>query len=333
MNKMFCMIASMALALGLGACSGGNSQCGKAAEAPEFVELGSFAPDSAYAYVEKQVSFGPRIPGTDAHKQCRQWLADKLSQFGADTVKIMGEPFTAWDGKELQVYNIFAQYKPEAQKRILLLAHYDTRPWADHDNNSDFHDKPFDGANDGASGVAVLLEIARNLQMKAPEVGVDILLTDVEDYGVRSGVELPDADDSWCIGSQQFASNMPYTAVNRPIMGILLDMVGGQGARFHKEYFSNRYASEATAKVWSMASRLGLTDRFINTEGGAITDDHIPLIRAGIPTVDIIENINYQTNGFNPTWHTHADNLQNIDRAPMNDVGRVVLNVIYNTKP
>ena len=295
--------------------------------ATAYAERGAFSADSAFAYVAAQVEFGPRVPGTTAHDDCAAWLVEKLYGSGADTVTVVGEPVTAWNGTKLPVKNILARFGGKSEARpLLLVAHYDTRPWADEDPDPEARLKPFDGANDGASGVAVILEIARNLGLEAPEIPVDILLTDVEDYG-SSGI-----DDSWCLGSVQFAQSLPYKPGMGPRWGILLDMVGGKDARFPKEYFSTLYASAPVAKIWDMAGRLGLRNRFPTSTGGAITDDHLPLIGAGIPVADIIETNSPATGSFPPTWHTRADNLDNIDRSALGDVGRVVLNVIYNEK-
>ena len=333
--RLYSILSALFL-LATGACGGsGSSQARAVADSAStsYTERGSFAEDLAYEYVRQQVEFGPRVPGTEAHRKCGDWLVDMLRTYGADTVIVSGTPVKAWDGTVLPVRNIFARYNSDAKDRILLVAHYDTRPWADQDPDPDKRMTPIDGANDGASGVAVLLEVAHNLSVEPARVGVDILLTDCEDYGVREDASVNDDADSWCLGTQQFAQNLPYTAADMPRYGILLDMVGGRGARFNREYFSATSAQLPTARVWDMARKLGLGDRFPMAVGGAITDDHLPLIRAGIPTADIIENASPETHSFNPTWHTHADNIANIDPATLGAVGRVVLNVLYNEKP
>lgn len=311
------------------ACTGKNAN-NPAAENPVFNERGAFSADSAFAYVARQVDFGPRVPGSSAHDECADWIIEQLQAFGADTVFSLRSETTAWNGTRLPVRNIMARFNVHSPSRILLAAHYDTRPWADQDDDPQAREQPFDGANDGASGVGVILEIARNLGLDKPEIGVDILFTDVEDYGVSSGVA--HSDDSWCLGARHFAENLPYSASTLPRYGILLDMVGGRGARFPREYLSLQVAPTATARVWDMAGRLGLRERFPMKIGGAVTDDHIPLSQAGILTTDIIESANPETGSFPPTWHTRGDNLQNIDPATLSDVGRVVLNVIYNEK-
>ncbi len=324
-------IVALIIFAALQACSAKAEKT--SAPAAKFEERGHFSADSAYAYTARQVDFGPRTPGSAAHDACAAWLEESLRSFGADTVMTLRSTATAWDGSSIPVRNIFARFNPGATTRILLTAHYDTRPWADHESDPDRHHTPIDGANDGASGVGVLLEIARNLGLNTPEIGVDILLNDCEDSGSPAFADAQgDTEDTWCLGTQHFAANLPYSAVDRPRFGILLDMVGGRDARFHKEYFSAMRAPAETAKIWSMAAKLGLGDKFPAQVGGAITDDHLPLLDAGIPTVDIIENQNAVTGSFNPTWHTLDDNMDNIDRTSLDAVGRVVLNIIYYEK-
>lgn len=326
---------SLMLAVAASACSRGAdaSAATSAARTDTFVERGSFSGDTAMEYARRQVKFGPRVPGTEAHGRCAEWLVTTLRGHGADTVRIIESKATAWDGTPLPVRNIFAQYNPEAKARVILLAHYDTRPWADQELDASKRNVPIDGANDGASGVAVLLEIARNLAKAPAGVGVDILLTDCEDYGARNDTTVANESESWCIGSRHFASNLPYEPGYMPRYGMLLDMVGGRDARFNREYLSATLAQAPTAKVWAMAARLGLDKRFPQQIGGGVTDDHLPLIEAGIPVTDIIENSSTVTGGFPATWHTHNDNIDNLDPATMEAVGRVVLNVIYNEKP
>ena len=233
----------------------------------------------------------------------------------------------AFNGDKLPITNIFARYNPEAPNRVLLVAHWDTRPWANMERSEEARSKPVPGANDGASGVGVLLEIARNLGMKAPECGVDILFDDAEDYGDTNGFS--NNDRTWCLGTQYWVDHMPYNSINRPAYGILLDMVGGMGARFHREHFSNNNAKRPTVKVWAEAKALGFNDVFVNKVGGAVVDDHIFLTEAGIPTTDIIENMNDVTGDFPPTWHTLDDDMQHISLRPLEAVGKTVLNVLY----
>jgi len=230
---------------------------------------------------------------------------------------------TTTDGVGRTVYNIFGSINPGATRRVLLLAHYDTRPHADEDPDPSNRSTPLDGANDGASGVAVLLDVARALRANPVDsIGVDILLTDLEDSGT-------DGDDtSWCLGTQKWVENMPYTDGNLPAYGILLDMVGGRDARFNREMISDSYARHICDKVWAVAAASGLSARFPNERGGAVIDDHLYINRAGIPCIDIIENANPATGSFNPTWHTLGDNIGAIDPATLAAVSQVVLNTL-----
>lgn len=279
--------------------------------------------DSAMSYVARQVAFGPRTPGSEAHRECRSWLAGKLTSLGVENVTVDEAAMTTTDGVGRTVYNIFGSINPGATRRVLLLAHYDTRPQADEDPDPANRSTPLDGANDGASGVAVLLDVARALRANPVDsIGVDILLTDLEDSGT-------DGDDtSWCLGTQKWVENMPYTDRNLPAYGILLDMVGGHDATFPREMISDQYARTVNDKVWAVAAASGLSARFPNRRGGAVIDDHLYINRAGIPCIDIIESANPATGTFNPTWHTLGDNLGAIDPATLAAVGQVVLNTL-----
>jgi len=293
--------------------------------------LGAFNADSAYSYIDHQVAFGPRVPGSEAHRQCRDWLIASLKRFGADTVYVQDAQIKAYNGDKLPITNIIACYNSGASKRVLLAAHWDSRPWADKAFNANDSTKPVPGANDGGSGVGVILELIRNLAQNRPKVGVDFILFDAEDYG-ESGT-FDSNSESWCLGSQYWAKNIePYTAENLPEYGIVLDMVGGKDAVFHYEAYSSQMAPNPTMKIWSEAERLGHGHIFERSVGGVIIDDHIPMNRAGIPTTDIIELNNHQTGAFPPTWHTLEDKLENIDKNTLKAVGETVLNVIYKEK-
>lgn len=293
--------------------------------------LGAFNSDSAYRFVAEQVAFGPRNPNSEGHTACGNYLVEKLSSYNPDTVIVQESVLTAYNGDKLDMKNIMARYNTKASNRVLLAAHWDTRPWADMESSIERRSQPIIGANDGASGVAVLLEIARNLSIKAPACGVDILFVDDEDYGNSDG--FTNNDNTWCLGTQYWVKNMPYKDDERkPAYGILLDMVGGQGAKFHREYYSHLNARAATVKVWGEASMLGYESTFVNKVGGTAIDDHVFLTEAGIPTTDIIENMNEHTLNFPPTWHTHEDNLENISKESLDIVGKTVLNVIYKEK-
>lgn len=290
-----------------------------------------FDPDSAYAFVQKQVDFGPRVPGTPQHTACADWMVAKLKGYGADVVE-QRSTVKAYNGKELPLRNIIASFNPMAKERILLLAHYDTRPMADKD--SDRPHEPILGANDGGSGVGILLELARHLGGKQHGPGVDLLFTDVEDYGQPSGAMTVDEKsiDTWALGSQYFAKN-PHVPGYTARFGILLDMCGAKDARFYREAISMQFAAGIVTKVWRTAESLGYGDRFVQeTKYFVGTDDHLPINRQlRIPTIDIIE-FHEGTNAFHPSWHTHADNMDVIDAATLNAVGRTVLEVVWKER-
>lgn len=278
-----------------------------------------FDADSAYSYVARQVGFGPRVPNTQAHSECGKWLASELRRHGAKVTE-QEMKLRAFDGTILDSRNIFGQYNPEAQKRVLLLAHWDCRPWADEDPDPANHSKPVDGANDGASGVGVLLEIARQLGKEAPGYGVDILFVDAEDWGTEGN------DDSWALGASYFAKHPPVDGYS-PAFAILLDMVGGKDAIFCREYFSEQSAPDVAQAVWAAAALSGYGHLFQNRLGSAVTDDHVKLIEQGIPAIDIIE-YNPEGTGFNPRWHTLADNMDGIDPATLKAVGTTVMRTL-----
>lgn len=283
-----------------------------------------FSADSAYKYIETQVAFGARVPNSTAHKQCGTFLIDKLSQF-CDTIYIQNCQLKAFDGTILHAQNIIGSFNPENKKRILLLAHWDSRPWCDAESDKAKQQTPVLGADDGASGVGVLLEIARCLSIQKPTFGIDILLTDAEDYGVPSWSDERNSQ-SWCLGSQYWAKN-PHVKNYTAEFGILLDMVGGTNAIFPIEENSQYYAPHIVAKVWEEAQQLGYSDLFVNQPFGAITDDHLPINEiARIPTLDII-HLNNQT-GFPDYWHTTKDDMTNISKNTLKKVGDVVLNSI-----
>lgn len=288
----------------------------------------SFDADSAYAYVAAQTSFGPRVPGSRAHAQCADWLEARLKAYGCRVVRQKGTA-TDIDGTSMPIDNIIGQYNPRLPDRILLLAHYDTRPRADEDPDPANHSTPIDGANDGASGVAVILEVMRQLNASGAQIGVDVLFTDLEDSGHSAPDDADQAtreryDATWCRGTQYFVANLPIDASQ--IRGaLLLDMVGARDAIFPKEYFSMAAAPATVNAVWQAARRAGSADRFVDRIGGAVNDDHQPLIDAGIPAIDIIEIGHPASGSFNPTWHTLADNLQNIDPATLHAVGKTLM--------
>lgn len=324
----------LALAITLIASSCGSSRSTGSDDDDNFADsleaAVPFNADSAFSYIATQVDFGPRVTGSEAGRQCAQWLQDELIRHGASDVKTQTGTVTAFNGDRLPIINVMGSYNPEAKDRMMLVAHYDSRPWADFDDREENRLNPVPGANDGGSGVGVILEIARHLNKKMPPIGVDILFVDAEDYGQSSGFS--NHDESWALGTQYWSVNMPYAQDSLPRYALLLDMVGGMDAKFHREYYSSKSAPDIVDKVWSMAANSGYGDRFVTVNGGAVVDDHIYLNRAGIPAIDIIESKNDQTRSFNPTWHTAQDDMDHIDRQTLKAVGQTVLNVIYTEK-
>lgn len=293
-----------------------------------FIQAPAFNADSAYSYIDAQVGFGPRVPNSAAHKACGDYLAAQLRRFGAEVYEQNAE-LIAYDGTILKGRNIVGAYKPETRKRVLLCAHWDSRPYADQDEEK-YHRTPIDGANDGASGVGVLLEIARQIQMKAPEIGIDIAFFDAEDYGIPEFYKGMYKQDTWCLGSQYWG-RIPHVSDYKARFGILLDMVGGKDATFFYEGYSARTAHNAMKKIWNMAERLGYGRYFVKEEGGEVTDDHVYVNRyRQIPCVDIIHYDMNGSTGFNPTWHTVDDTMEHIDKATLQAVGQTVMGVIYN---
>lgn len=282
-----------------------------------------FSADSAYAYVKQQCDMGPRVPGTAAHEQCAQWLVQRLQQW-CDTVLVQRAPVTAFDGTRLNIKNIIGRINPDKSDRLLLLAHWDCRPWADNDPDPAKRRQPVMGANDAASGVSVLLELARIMAQQRPGIGVDLLLVDAEDWGNEGD------EDSWALGTQYWA-NHPHDSEHRPSFAILLDMVGAKGARFKKEYFSMQYAQGVVAMVWDTARKAGYGSYFPDQMGGAITDDHVMVNRlAGIPCIDIIDMHLENDSGFFDAWHTTGDTIDQIDPASLKAVGQTLAHLIYN---
>lgn len=294
------------------------------------VVVPKFNADSAYNFVAAQVAFGPRVPNSAEHRACADWLEAKLRSYGAEVVTQNVE-LTAYTGARLNARNIIAQFQPQKRKRVLLCAHWDSRPWADADPDPSNHRKPILGANDGASGVGVLLEIARQLSLQPTEIGIDIVLFDAEDYGTHASEEAT-VDNSWALGSQYWA-RIPHKQNYYARYGILLDIVGAPGSRFYREGISERYASHIIDKVWSRAASLGYADTFINSEGGYVTDDHLYVNHyLNIPCIDIINHDTNSDSGFGPYWHTMKDNMDWISSETLKMVGETVLAVIYNEK-
>ena len=289
-----------------------------------------FCADSAYLYCEQQCNFGPRTMNSEAHEACGKWIAEKFASFGL-AVSTQKADLKGYDGTILKSTNIIASFKPEVANRILLCAHWDSRPWADNDPDEANHKKPVMAANDGASGVAVMLEVARLLP-DSLGIGVDFICFDAEDWGIPQWSDAADDGNSWALGAQYWAAH-PHKQGYKANFGILLDMVGGQGAMFYQEGMSVQYARSIVDKVWRAAQVVGFGSLFPTQTGGHITDDHIPVNQiAKIPTIDIIPHYpNCEQSNFGPTWHTVNDDMAHIDKNTLQAVGQTLIQVLFSS--
>lgn len=314
MTLLYMVIAALMTACGsTGATADGNSGVDTA---NAVASRTPFDAAGAMELTRQQCDFGPRVPGTPAHAKCAEWLISTL-QASCDTVLVQNATMQSARSGKVGVKNIIGVINPDANKRLLLLAHWDTRPWADNDPDASNHNKPVMGANDGASGVGVLLQLARQLKADSTQLGVDILLVDAEDMGVE------DNEESWALGTQYWCQH-PHVEGYKALFGILLDMVGAQDATFTREYYSQQFASGFGDLVWRHAAG----SHFINAQGGAVTDDHVFVNRAGIPCIDIIDMRSDSPTGFCPEWHTVHDTMDAISAATLGEVGQTLLNVI-----
>lgn len=287
-----------------------------------------FNADSALYYVKQQLDFGPRVPGSEAQQLCGSWLEKELIRHGAD-VKVQRTEATAYNGTKLPVINLVGSYNPEAKMRVLLISHWDCRHVADNDPDVSKRNQPVDGANDGASGVGVLLELARLAKEKLPQVGIDIFLTDVEDYGAPDDWKGSHDEKWWGMGTQLWCQQAVKDGY-RAQYGILLDMVGAPDATFYREYYSERYASSYVDQIWQTAAGMGYGQIFINQRGGGITDDHVFINQIlGVPTVDIIDTRMDQEGTFYPYWHTTGDTLDKLSAETLQKVGNVLVKLLW----
>ena len=284
-----------------------------------------FSSDSAYSFIEKQVSFGPRVPATKTHAACADWIESTLSSWGW-VVQFQEAEIEGYDGP-LQIKNIIASYKPEAEKRVLLCAHWDTRRMADQD--SERKDEAILGADDGGSGVGIIMEIARVVSQHGLNTGIEIVFFDAEDQG-ESNSPRP-SKQTWCLGSQHWAANL-HPMKSKPYFGILLDMVGFKNARFPLEGISRKRAQGIQQGVWQTAQKLGFSDLFVMEQKQDLVDDHLFINDiARIPTIDIINlPTNPAANGtFGYYWHTHDDNMEIIGKNTLNAVGKTLIRYLY----
>ena len=286
------------------------------------VKIPKFNRDSAYVFIEKQVAFGPRLPNTEGHRKCKEWYVQKFKEYGAEVIE-QDFQVKSYKNKMLNATNIIAQYNPEKTNRVVLAAHWDTRHKADQDADEKKKDKPILGADDGASGVGMLLEIARQIQANPIDLGVDIVLFDAEDQGDNG------SETSWALGAQHWSRNL-HQPNYKPKFGILLDMAGAKNARFTKDGTSMKHAPKVMNKVWKIAQERGYANYFVDDLTGEITDDHKFVNEiAKIPMIDIINRPAGSRSGFGEYWHTHDDDMSVIDKNTLRAVGQTVLAVIY----
>ena len=294
----------------------------------------AFCADSAFLYCEQQCAFGPRTMNSAAHDACAQWIISEFTRHGL-TVTPQQALLKGYDGTMLRATNIIASFRPELKDRILICAHWDSRPWADNDPDEANWHKPVLAANDGASGVAVMLELARLLSpdscLLSSSLGLDFLCFDAEDWGFPQWEETNDPGNTWALGAQYWAAN-PHVDGYKARYGILLDMVGGQGAQFYQEQQSLQYARNIVDKVWRASQVVGFGSFFPSREGVGITDDHIPVNRvAKIPCIDIIPYYpDCAQSSFGPTWHTVNDDMAHIDRNTLQAVGQTLIQVLWS---
>ncbi|MHA6246839.1 M28 family peptidase [Pontibacter sp. CAU 1760] len=332
-NKLTMWALLLCGSLALASCDSAEKSSVQQEQKEEQVKMEqapAFNADTAYALLAKQVAFGPRVPNTAAHYATGEWIVAKLKEYGAD-VKEQKFQMQAYNGEMLNLRNVIASYNPGAANRVLLAAHWDTRPLADKDEKEP--DTPIEGANDGASGVAILLEIARTIHkaQQKPDVGVDLIFFDGEDYGQPDNSGMPYKEDTWCLGSQYWSRNK-HVPNYRANFGILVDMAGAENARFAREGHSMQFAREIVNKVWKTANKIGYSDYFKYVNAPAIIDDHYYVNRLGnIRMIDIIEyNMDNPDDYFGPYHHRHTDNMDIISKNTLKAVGQTVLQVVYN---
>jgi glutaminyl-peptide cyclotransferase len=299
-------------------------------EEKKLVSPSAFIADSAYSFIEKQVKFGPRVPGSSSHSNCAEWMKTKLNSYGFE-VKEQTGTWPTWDGKTQPIRNIAGSFRPQAKRRILFAAHWDTRPYGDKDPDPSKHKLPIDGANDGASGVGIILELARIAKNLPDGIGMDILFLDAEDGGKPEWETRGSQDElGWCLGSQMWSKQ---TTTRTAKYAILLDMVGADGAKFNKEEYSVANAGGAVDRIWAIAEKIGYGNLFSQQKIQGIVDDHI-FMNEVIPTLDIIDmrpsTMGTQNFEFGQFHHTHSDNLTVISKSTLKGVGETLAYTLWN---
>lgn len=323
---LFAVLACM-----LTACGG---RSGRNIGGPDTITLApcpTFNADTCMKYIQEQCNFGPRVTGSKEAEQCRQYLVEQFRRFGA-VVEEQQADVTLWDGKVLPACNIIAKLNPDNTDRIIICAHWDSRPWADNDEDEKNHRTPVLAANDGASGVAMMMEICRLLQQNPIKVGIDFICFDAEDMGTPQWAETEEStSDTWCLGSKFWAERAREEGYHARY-GVLLDMVGGRGSVFPIEKVSQDYAEPIASLMVRLGNQIGYGHYFpLDKEGGYLMDDHVNVNRiARIPCIDIVPNFTDGPSSFGPTWHTVNDTPENIDVNVLEAVGQTLTQLIYN---
>ena len=302
------VLIGIAAACNSDANSGSAAQRSTAQRSTPTISTG-FSGAAAYGYAKTQVGFGPRVPGTPAAKRAGDWIISQMRS-RADTVIVQSWTHTTADGKKLPMRNIFARFRPELAERVLYITHWDSRPVSESAATDAERKMPVPGANDGASGVGLFIALGDYLKKTRPTVGVDLLFVDGEDYG-QFGPPQVDV----LLGSKYFAAHLP-TPGYRPLFGVLWDMIGDKDLRIPYEMISFQQAPEVVARVWQTAADLGHGNIFVQESGGEVTDDHVPLLGAGLRVIDVID-LDY------PPHHTPHDTMDKISAQSLAIVGDV----------
>lgn len=320
-----CMLFSL-----MAACKGRTQQTIKTADTIALAPCPRFEADSAMTYIREQCDFGARVTGSEASRRCGRYIAEKFRQFGTE-VRLQEKEVTLYDGSRLKACNIIASINTDNPDRLLVCAHWDSRPWADNDPEEKNHHTPVIAANDGASGVAVMLEMARQLQLSPIRTGIDFVCFDAEDMGTpRWAEDEYDSDNTWCLGSEAWAKQAREDGYMARY-GILMDMVGGRGSTFSQEMVSKEFAGPVVDLLWKLAAQIGYSHFFPQREGAWLMDDHVNVNRiARIPCLDIVPYFTDGPSSFGPTWHTVNDTPENIDPGVLEAVGQSLLQLIYN---
>jgi len=286
-----------------------------------------FDSDSAYSYIAEQLSFGPRVPNTPAHDSCAIYLKNKLKSYKAN-VYFQKADVKKYDSTTMHIVNIIGEFYPEKQRRIVLYSHWDSRFYADGELDSANRNHPIPGANDGASGISILLEIARQITKKEPNVGVDIIFFDAEDQGQPLSENNFD-EKSWSLGAQYWAMH-PHKKNYQAFLGINIDLVGANHAMFCREDNSRYFDNFTVKRLWEFAKKLGYADYFYDNLTRPIINDHVFINEiAGIKSILIVDNRPGHFIPYFKEWHTSKDNLNVIDKNTLNAVGNVLMQYIY----